>query len=113
MTPHSHSNQSPGLTFSTELFPVDLFPSTLELTHMLLQLFSLSRRKRGSSDSDLSPRAGGGTLSVVVPSGTLRFTSAVGTMAELNYKNWFVSLPFSLCPPSWTACVTQSVLKGV
>lgn len=94
MTPHSHANQSPGLTFSSE--SVGSFPSPLELTHMLLELFSLSK-PRCSSDSDLSPLAGGGTPSVVVSSRILPFTFAVCPPAE-NYKNWFDSLSLSLSP---------------
>lgn len=69
--------------------------SPIELTHMLLELFSLLRPRRSSSDFVLSPPCrrwdSRTTLSVVLSAKTLPFTFPVCPLAE-NYKNWFDSL---------------------
>lgn len=98
MIPLSHANQSPGLTFSID--SIDFPP--LELTHMLLELFSLFRPRRSSSDFVLSPPCrrwdSDTTLSVVLSAKTLPFTFPVCPPGE-NYKNWFDSLSLPLHRP--------------
>lgn len=110
MIPHSHANQSPGLTFSID--SIDFPP--LELTHMLLELFSLLRPRRSSSDLALSPPCrrwdSRTTLSVVLSAKTLPFTFPVCSSAK-NYRNWFDSLSLLLhrrcnriCPEGCLTC---------